>query len=69
MQAIVRRRFKGAADGEVYPRWREPGSTVTGSLALAAIQTGDAESIGEKATAPVQNKARAAAPRNKSRGD
>lgn len=69
MRAMVRRRFKGVADGQVYPRWWEPGTVVEGALAVAAVQAGDAEAVGvEKAAAPVQNKARATAPRNKSRG-
>lgn len=48
MKATVKTRFYGAADGQIYPRWVEPGTVIDGDEARTAVDAGWAEEIGGK---------------------
>lgn len=62
MQAKIVRRHFGAAEGEVYPRWFEVGSEVSGQVAEAAMQMGDAVPLDQSGKGEEQSSASQQAP-------
>lgn len=58
----VTKRFYGAKDGEIYPRWFEVGEIIEGDLATTALDQCVAEDLKKK---PPLNKSLESAPRNK----
>lgn len=59
----VIKRFYGAEDGKIYPRWFEVGEVIDGDLANSALIQGVAEDTTKKK--PEKNKDLGNAPRNK----
>ena len=47
-RAIVKERFFGAPDDDIYPRWYEVGDVITGDLAIAEVENGRAFWEGQK---------------------
>jgi len=43
MKVTLTAKIYGVADGEIYPRWFNPGDVVTGELARSAVEQGCAE--------------------------
>lgn len=66
MKYVVKHRFKGVVDGEIYPRTFDKGDVIEGDLGLAAYNGGFADKQAEKKQAKTSTKRKTSRGRKRS---